>query len=94
MSLRHEGGLAMENRVSKSSFEAKALEYFRQVECTGKELVITDNDKPVLKIVPYTHDPVEALRSLRGSVIRYSDPLEPAVDLPPHQIPSKYTAAG
>lgn len=67
----------MEHLVSKSSFKAKALEYFRQVESTGEELVITDNGKPVLKIVPYTHDPTEALRSLRGSVIRYTDPLEP-----------------
>ena len=67
----------MEHLVSKSSFKAKALEYFRQVESTGEELVITDNGKPVLKIVPYTHDPEEALRALRGSVIRYTDPLEP-----------------
>lgn len=67
----------MERLVSKSSFKAKALEYFREVESTGKELVITDHGKPVLKIVPYSHDPAEALRSLRGSVIRYVDPLEP-----------------
>ena len=67
----------MERAVSKSSFKAKALEYFREVESTGKELVITDHGKPVLKIVPYSHDPAEALRSLRGSVIRYVDPLEP-----------------
>jgi prevent-host-death family protein len=67
----------MEHLVSKSSFKAKALEYFRQVESTGEELVITDNGKPVLKIVPYAHDPEEALRALRGSVIRYTDPLEP-----------------
>ena len=67
----------MERLVSKSSFKAKALEYFREVESTGKELVITDHGKPVLKIVPYNHDPEEALRSLRGSVIRYVDPLEP-----------------
>ena len=67
----------MEHLVSKSSFKAKALEYFRQVESTGEELVITDNGKPVLKIVPYTHDPEEALRALLGSVIRYTDPLEP-----------------
>ena len=67
----------MEHVVSKSSFKAKALEYFREVESTGKELVITDHGKPVLKIVPYSHDPAEALRTLRGSVIRYVDPLEP-----------------
>jgi prevent-host-death family protein len=67
----------MKHLVSKSSFKAKALEYFREVETTGKELVITDHGKPVLKIVPYSHDPAEALRALRGSVIRYMDPLEP-----------------
>lgn len=67
----------MERVVSKSSFKAKALEYFREVENTGKELVITDHGKPVLKVVPYSHDPAEALRALRGSVIRYTDPLEP-----------------
>ena len=67
----------MEHLVSKSSFKAKALEYFREVESTGKELVITDHGKPVLKIVPYSYDPEEALRALRGSVIHYTDPLEP-----------------
>ena len=67
----------MEHHVSKSSFKAKALEYFREVESTGRELVITDHGKPVLKIVPYSHDPAKALRALRGSVIRYVDPLEP-----------------
>lgn len=67
----------MDRSVSKSSFKAKALEYFRDVESTGKELIITDHGKPVLKIVPYAHDPAEALQSLRGSVIRFDDPLEP-----------------
>jgi prevent-host-death family protein len=67
----------MKHLISKSSFKAKALEYFREVESSGKELIITDNGKPVLKIVPYRHDPAEALRALRGSVLRYTDPLEP-----------------
>lgn len=67
----------MDRFVSKSSFKARALEYFRAVESTGKELVITDHGKPVLKIIPYAHDPDEALRSLRGSVVRFDDPLEP-----------------
>ena len=67
----------MQQQVSKSSFKARALEYFRQVERTGKELVITDRGKPVLKVTPYTRDPGEALKALRGSVIRYDDPTEP-----------------
>jgi prevent-host-death family protein len=63
--------------VSKSIFKAKALELCRQVESTGKELVITDHGKPVLKVIPYRHDPAEALKVFRGSVLRYDDPLEP-----------------
>lgn len=68
----------MDRFVSKSTFKAKALEYIREVEITGRALVITDHGEPVLKLVPYAHDPAEALRSLRGSVLRYVDPLEPA----------------
>ncbi len=67
----------MQQQVSKSSFKARALEYFRQIERTGKELVITDRGKPVLKVSPYERDPGEALKALRGSVLRYDDPTEP-----------------
>ena len=63
--------------VSKSQFKAKALEYFRRVQETGEPLTITDHGKPVLKIVPHTPSEEEALKALRGSVIRYDDPLEP-----------------
>ena len=67
----------MDQRVSKSSFKARALEYFRQVERTRKDLVITDRGKPVLKISAYSQDPGEALEALRGSVLQYDDPTEP-----------------
>jgi prevent-host-death family protein len=63
--------------VSKSAFKARALEYFRQVQRTGAPLVVSDNGKPVLKVVPYSADPAEALKELRGSVRRYADPLKP-----------------
>ena len=64
-------------RISKSKFKPKSLEYFRQVQETGQPLTITDHGKPVLKLVPYTPSSEEALKALRGSVIRYDDPLEP-----------------
>jgi len=73
----------MEQIVSKSSFKAKALEYLQAVESSGRELVITDHGKPVLKIGPYDRDPLEALKALRGSVLRYDDPLEPVAGLLP-----------
>ena len=64
-------------KVSKSKFKPRSLEYFRQVQETGQPLVITDHGKPVLKIVPYTSSAEDALEALRGSVIRYEDPLTP-----------------
>jgi prevent-host-death family protein len=67
----------MENVISKSKFKPHALKYFRQVEKTGKELVITDHGLPKIKIVPYSEDPLESLKSLRNSVITYDDPTEP-----------------
>ncbi len=67
----------MQQQVSKSSFNARSLEYFRQVECTGRDLIITDHGKPVLKISPYSQDPDKALKPLRGSVLRYDAPAEP-----------------
>lgn len=67
----------MEHTVSKSKLKARALEYFRQVEETGRELIVTDRGRPVLKIVPYDFDPAEQLSVLRESVVRYDDPLEP-----------------
>ena len=67
----------METQVTKSRFKPRALEYFREVERTGKALVITDRGRPVLKIVPYSEDPSDALRMLRNSVIRYDNPTDP-----------------
>jgi prevent-host-death family protein len=67
----------MPSTISKSRFKARALEYFRQVEHSGKELIITDHGRPVLKVIPYASDPAKALAALRGSVIRYDAPTEP-----------------
>ena len=63
--------------VSKSRLKAKALEYFRRVQETGRELVVTDRGKPVLKIVPYRGRSRELRRALKGSVLRYAKPTEP-----------------
>ena len=66
--------------VSKSRFKPKALEYFRRVQETGEEIVLTDHGKPVLRISAYKPDPAAALKSLRNTVVRYQEPLEPAGD--------------
>lgn len=67
----------MKRFVSKSQFKSRALEYFREVEKTGRKLIITDRGRPVLQIVPYSEDPEAGLKLLRGTVLRYTDPTEP-----------------
>jgi antitoxin (DNA-binding transcriptional repressor) of toxin-antitoxin stability system len=67
----------MENIISKSQFKPRALKYFRDIQESGQELIITDHAKPVLKISPIKDEPIDVLRELRNSVIRYEDPLEP-----------------
>ena len=67
----------MAQQVSKSELKPHALRYFRQVERTRQEIIVTDRGRPVLKIVPYTEDPRAALRQLRGSVVKYEDPMRP-----------------
>jgi len=69
----------MNRTISKSKFKPQALDYFRQVERTGRELIITDRGKPVVKIVPF-RESVSNLKELRNTVLYYDDPTEP-VDL-------------
>ncbi len=64
-------------QIPKSRFKARALEYFRQVERTGKPIIITDRGHPVLKLAPYRDDPREALKALRESVVKYDAPTKP-----------------
>ena len=69
--------MEVEERVSKTQFKARALEYLRRVQQTGHPLVITDRGRPVLRVVPYGVDIQQALRPLRGSVLAYHEPTEP-----------------
>lgn len=66
-----------QNQVSKSKFKARALAYFRWIQETGKSLTITDRGHPVAKIIPFREDSQQTLTELRGSVIRYDDPIAP-----------------
>jgi prevent-host-death family protein len=39
-------------KISKSDLKPKLFSYLRKVSETGRELVITEHGKPVLKIIP------------------------------------------
>lgn len=40
-------------KISKRKLKAHMLEIFRYIEQTGEELIVTDHNNPVLKIIPY-----------------------------------------
>lgn len=69
-------------QVSKAQFKAKALEYLREVEREKQPLIITHAGKPVVEVVPYKKvNSDKAIReSLKGSILYYIDPDEPAID--------------
>ena len=70
----------MTETISKSKFKPMALEYFRRVQETGEEIIITDHGKPVVKIVPFREERTMAesiLSKLHGTLIRYDDPYAP-----------------
>lgn len=67
----------MERIISKSKFKPNALKFFREIEKTGRPLIISDHGKPVIKIIPYVDHTPETLKSMRNTVVEYKDPLEP-----------------
>ena len=70
------------DKVSKSVLKAKMLEYFRRVEETGVELIVTDNNQPVLRIVPIRKRVPAAIAfaDVRGRVVYHEDLLTPTID--------------
>lgn len=68
--------------VSKSALKAKMLEYFRRVEETGNELIVTDDNRPVLRIVPIRKriPAAEMFADVRGRVVYHEDVLTPTSD--------------
>lgn len=68
--------------ISKGKLKARMLEIFREIEESGQEMIVTDNGKPVLKIVPIkkmaTVD--EIFGYLRGKVIINEDLTLPTID--------------
>jgi hypothetical protein len=69
-------------RVSKSYLKANMLKIFRELEASNGELIVTDNNRPVLIIKPIKEaESVEVLfGALQGQVTYYEDPDTPTLD--------------
>ena len=65
----------MANTISKSKLKAKMLEIFRKLEASGEELIVTDRDKPVLKIIPIKDKATvaELFGAIQGRVTYFED---------------------
>lgn len=61
--------------ISKSELKARMLEYFRRIEKTGEEIIVTDNRKPVIKVLPISprRSPDEVFRVQQGKVVYNED---------------------
>jgi PHD/YefM family antitoxin component YafN of YafNO toxin-antitoxin module len=66
-----------QEHVTKSQFKARALEYFRKIEASGKPIVITDCGRPTVEIRRYRSDQRSPLERLRGSVVEFRVPTAP-----------------
>lgn len=69
-------------KVSKSALKARMLEYFRRVEQTGEELIVTDNNQPVIRIMPIRkpRSARDLFADVRGRVVYHDDILAPTTD--------------
>lgn len=76
MTLDMTRGTKMARTVSKSKLEARLLAYFREVEETGEEIIVTSRGRPALRIAP--------LRSTEGPATLFAD-VRGRVELPPDE---------
>ena len=68
--------------VSKSKLKAEMLRIFREIEQSGEELIVTDNNRPVLSIRPLSHGRSfeEVFADFQGKIIFHEDPTTPTSD--------------
>ena len=62
--------------VSKSVLKSKMLAIFREIESTGEELLVTDNNKPVLKVVPLKNKKLKDLFEPYRGKMTYREALD------------------
>jgi antitoxin (DNA-binding transcriptional repressor) of toxin-antitoxin stability system len=61
--------------VTKSVLKAKMLEYFREIEKTGEELIVTDHHRPVLRVIPIKpkNSAADVFAEFQGKVVYKED---------------------
>lgn len=68
--------------ISKSKLKAHMLQIFREIEKSGEEIIVTDHQRPVLRIQPIQQKRTvkEVFGHLQGKVIYHEDINTPTTD--------------
>lgn len=68
--------------VSQGRLKTNMQEYFQKVEQSGEELIVTNNNVPILKIIPLMKkDHVKnVFADIRGTVKYFDDILKPETE--------------
>jgi len=68
--------------VAKGTLQKKVVEYFREVEAKGEEIIVTNNKIPVLKITPLkkTRHVADVFADVRGKIKYHKDILIPETE--------------
>ena len=68
--------------ISKSKLKANMLRVFREIEASGEELIVTDGNRPVLRIQPIGSKRTvqDIFDSTEGKVIYHEDINTPTID--------------
>ena len=74
----------MERTLSKDELQARLYEVFRELEATGNELLITEDGRPVLKVVPIQLRPKRSVQEVfgdvQGQMVYFEDINTPTID--------------
>lgn len=72
----------MQKTVSKSHLKANMLKIFREIESSHEELIVTDNNTPVLRIIPLkqTQSVQKLFGDFQGQVVYHEDMDTPTID--------------
>ena len=68
--------------ISKSKLKANMLRVFREIEASGEELIVTDRNKPVLRIqrIGSKGTVQDVFGSIEGRVVYREDINAPTID--------------
>lgn len=72
----------MEKTISKSKLKAQMLAIFREIEASGEPLIVTDHNKPVLRITPIgpKSSVSEIFGDIQGQLVFLEDVNAPTID--------------